>query len=279
MWISLAIGQSERALRELEGLAGFSPGVRPFNVPATVSIPGTGSGAADSGWDRIENLLILVGDRLPFREPLERMAGILIDRMRPASGLGSEEATQRFTEVRIRHLLWTLETANRPVRQRLIQEFLAMSCGEELHFELALGLEKQGMAAEALPVYAEVLHKDSTSIEAVRGYFNACRQSHAYDEALTMLSGYREGLLLRPKAMTSDFLHRSRASFLYLAGRVEELARVAQEGQLGESGPGALDASERAIYQRALAAVYEEREDVEAAAFVSLNRSGKDQTA
>jgi hypothetical protein len=166
LWISLAIGQPERALQELEGLAGFHPGVRPSHFPASLSVAVPGSGEADSGWDRIENLLILVGDRLPFREPLDRMAGILIDRMRPPSGVGSEEATRRFAEVRIRHLLWTLENANRPVRQRLIQEFLAMACGEELHFDLALGLEKQGMAAEALPVYAELLRKDSTSIEA-----------------------------------------------------------------------------------------------------------------
>jgi hypothetical protein len=62
-----------------------------------------------------------------------------------------------------------------------------------------------------------------------------------------------------------EFLHRSRASFLFLAGRVEELARIAQEGQLGESGPGSLDAAERAVYQRALAAVHEEMGNLEAA--------------
>ena len=262
MWISLAIGQTEKALQQLEGLAGLSPTPR-------IADPewGAGIGAveATAGWERIEDLLVLVGDRVPFREPLDRMAGLLLDRMRPTSGVGSEDANRQFAEVRIRHLLWTLETANRPVRQRLIQEFLAMACGEDLHFDLALGLEKQGMAAEALPVYAELLQKDSTSIEAARGYFNACRLTHAYDEALAMIDAYREGLLVRPKAMTSEFLHRSRATFLYLSGRVEDLTRVAQEGQLGESGPGALDSTERVIYQRALAAVYEERDDVEAA--------------
>ena len=286
VWIALALGQPERALRELQALAGLSPVSSGPDLPLSLTLTGDFAGKNDRvpqavgvnsvGWEKLEDLFIQVGDRLPFREPLDRMARVLIDRLRPASGPGNEDAALRFAEVRIRYLLWTLETANRPVRKRLIQEFLAMACGEDLHFDLALGLEKQGMGAEALPVYAELLNRDSTSIEAARGYFKACREMHAYDEALAVLAAYREGSLARPQGMTMEFLNRSRASFLFLAGRVEELARIAQEGQLGESGPGALDAAERAVYQRALAAVHEERGDLDAAVrvFEALQSQG-----
>jgi Tfp pilus assembly protein PilF len=277
VWIALATGQPERALRGLEVLAGSRPASSseaeiPLRITGDFAAWRDGAGrggpvseGSPGGWSAIEDLFLQVGDRLPFREPLDRMAGLLIDRMRPVSGPGNEEAEQRFAEVRIQHLLWRLESANRPVRQRLIQEFLAMACGEDLQFELALALEKQGMGAEALPVYAELLQRDSSSIEAARGYFKACRETHAYDDALAVLEAYREGSLIRPQSMTMEFLHRTRAGFLFLAGKVEALARIAQEGQLEDTGPGALEAADRAIYQRALVAIHEEAGDAEAA--------------
>jgi tetratricopeptide (TPR) repeat protein len=237
LWMLLAVGETDRALEELDRLSEVCPGRR---------LPG----------DFLDRL-VQVRDRVPGREAWrgwsERVLREVLRNPRPAD--------------RAEVLVWSLEALDRARRSEVVREFLAMNPEPTALRGLAEALERRGLPGESVALHAAMLEADGRSPEIWRRFLAACGAARAWEEALAVLDAQEAGFLPLPRGVTAADLHRHRATFLGMAGAVDELSRRA-----GLEGPGdrmpAPDGTEemRHLYRRTLAEVHLDEGNPEAAA-------------